>query len=949
MEVEIARTQLRRGKANIGRQKVFDSGEIAFTTDTKRLIFGDGVTVGGISSTSKLMVGNDLSTLKTDAYAGDLLFYKNKLYRVNSNNFSAGDTFEEADITCVSSSPDGVTLQYNTSSNLLEIKAGSIGASHIADAALGNALRKNGSTLELKVYGTDFVIDPTHGLMLNTAKSAYAFGDDYDAQIPETFQSFLPAYFADNIRIGEGGDLIFTSDTFNNKFLKVGVDGTVEAYSKQLADKDDVDTLKGNVLNTNPWVNIDFTTFNYNNESGEITGLSEDLTAGSPKQAKKNLNWWAETVHIYGHFNTLQGSSGWTLSFIFVDIDGLKVGDTIASFTVADSGTDFDITAVSKPVGAVAIHMVASTEDASAPFSGGFTSLSVTESAFYSAISVDLVNELNSLKNVSAYYSLQTYYYEIDTAAANAHAAYYSMAAYYDMYYADYYNAESLTAYYATIASKDNAATYEAAAYTAMVNAGNSNKVATDDWRLGKKDGIWTTISSASITSGLTPITSFGCATISIHWTNRNHLTAGTTQAFTGCSYIAGVQFGFYTAISTGNQIGMYYNAAGTPQFSGYHTPPANWEWVHLTWNKDTRTFSFFYDNNAAATATQVIPGTLPIGPFLQVMSGWTAISTYASLGYVRSVCALNFPASQAERIQVMRGEYPQAWIGGTPAAFTSFGNWYDGNTWVSEGGTITNNSGTVTVTIPQESGSATRAQVDIAANGAFPPIQAGRVLRVKYTATYTTGSAKLYFRRSGDMSAGYNNLVYTLLAGTNTVDITVYNSNGLTEGTALILAINNYGTGAALNMTLTIHSVEILGAQVIVTPENWARTRGVDTSGNCNDLIYGTGVIPVNPISKVRTISITGPSSPTSVTSGQTGLVSGYTGTLYRDTKAIAAVRANDPVHTNPAHSNVFANLGGITSYASANGTVDIKLSAVGGNVAAAANGKYNLTHEII
>lgn len=487
--------------------------------------------------------------------------------------------------------------------------------------------------------------------------------------------------------------------------------------------------------------------------------------------------------------------------------------------------------------------------------------------------------------------------------------------------------------------SKTNAASYEAAAYTAMVNAGNSNKVATDDRRLGLRGGVWTTVSSSSVSGGLRPVTPVaGWACLSLNWLSRNHVAQTTVQSVTGAEFIAGVQFGFYAQITTAGVLSMYYNTGAGNVYDGVHVPPAGWQWLHLLWDAATRTFSFFYDGETVAAATVSIPGTLPCGPLLNVMAGWTASSSaYAALGHARSALVLNFIPSDAQRRALMRGEYPQAWVGGV-SSYAHVGAWTETNNPVAAGVTINTNAGGV-LDVASVAAAGYYFQFASGAASTAPLLQQGRVLRLRYSLTVASGSVRIlpYNAATGE---GYRTGLMTLAAGTDmVVDLPVDVARTGGGGIGLKLTFDS------AVFVLSDVSIEILGAQILVGPSDWTRTRGVDMSGNCNDLIYGAGVVAIEPAATARVIAAK--AAGATLSAGAVGSIGAISGATYPDAKAIAALRAWDAVTAHPAQSIPFQSTGLFVEVA-ANGTPTVKSGALGTNSTFAANYALKLVHNI-
>jgi hypothetical protein len=68
----IGKIKVRKGTDLQRKQIVFEEGELVYTTDTKRVFIGDGITLGGKRVTNKNYILNTLN-LPNDAYYGDIV------------------------------------------------------------------------------------------------------------------------------------------------------------------------------------------------------------------------------------------------------------------------------------------------------------------------------------------------------------------------------------------------------------------------------------------------------------------------------------------------------------------------------------------------------------------------------------------------------------------------------------------------------------------------------------------------------------------------------------------------------------------------------------------------------------------------------------------------------------------------------------------------------------
>lgn len=126
MSVEIFNNTLikilfRQGTDNERLNVVLNSGEPAFTTDTKRLFIGDGVTTGGILA-GNLFKGTVTNiTSVAPAEIGDTVYNSDTkiFYRLKSNDGSNISDWEAVANEGIVSNPP--TNDYNTITNLVRI------------------------------------------------------------------------------------------------------------------------------------------------------------------------------------------------------------------------------------------------------------------------------------------------------------------------------------------------------------------------------------------------------------------------------------------------------------------------------------------------------------------------------------------------------------------------------------------------------------------------------------------------------------------------------------------------------------------------------------------------------------------------------------------------------------------------------------------------------------
>lgn len=159
MQKIITRVLSRLGLESAIKARVFDSGELVIASDTPRVVVGDGVTLGGRSLSLKYTVTTDLSTIKDNVYAGDLIFINNELYRSNVSGFLQ-PSLTLSDLTSMSSEVDNFTLARDVD-GLYSIKDSGISSAKINTSVIGNGLTRTTSTsaIFVNVNNTQFAFD----------------------------------------------------------------------------------------------------------------------------------------------------------------------------------------------------------------------------------------------------------------------------------------------------------------------------------------------------------------------------------------------------------------------------------------------------------------------------------------------------------------------------------------------------------------------------------------------------------------------------------------------------------------------------------------------------------------------------------------------------------------------------------------------------------------------
>jgi len=132
---------VRQGTDSTRQNVVLKSGELGYTTDTKKLYVGDGTTLGG-TLIGKTYAGSatNITTL-SPASNGDLAYNtdNNKLYRLSSND---GSNIADWELIGGVYSPLNTTLTFSSDN---KVSVGTISGANISVNALSNPIHLNGS------------------------------------------------------------------------------------------------------------------------------------------------------------------------------------------------------------------------------------------------------------------------------------------------------------------------------------------------------------------------------------------------------------------------------------------------------------------------------------------------------------------------------------------------------------------------------------------------------------------------------------------------------------------------------------------------------------------------------------------------------------------------------------------------------------------------------------
>ena len=144
--ISVVKLKVRRGTDAQRRTVTFDNGEIAYVTDAdaRRLFIGDGVTLGGVSTTMKFFYGSlnsavaGAATPFSKAQVGDLIFNTDdtQLYILSGNDVNGFPDFtHRSAYQHISVSIDQSTLTYNGGGQL-QVRTQGVSAAQLSTDVL---------------------------------------------------------------------------------------------------------------------------------------------------------------------------------------------------------------------------------------------------------------------------------------------------------------------------------------------------------------------------------------------------------------------------------------------------------------------------------------------------------------------------------------------------------------------------------------------------------------------------------------------------------------------------------------------------------------------------------------------------------------------------------------------------------------------------------------------
>jgi len=122
--VTIVKIKVRRGTDDQRKAITLEQGELGFTTDTKRLYIGDGITPGGLAVAPQIYTPLSKTSSITGVVAsvGELVPAGSLIYQLTATDYTSLSSW-----AIISGKPDNVTLEYTgTDAKVLSLKSNSV-------------------------------------------------------------------------------------------------------------------------------------------------------------------------------------------------------------------------------------------------------------------------------------------------------------------------------------------------------------------------------------------------------------------------------------------------------------------------------------------------------------------------------------------------------------------------------------------------------------------------------------------------------------------------------------------------------------------------------------------------------------------------------------------------------------------------------------------------------
>lgn len=178
-DIVISKFKLRRGTNDQRKVIIFDQGEPAYTTDTKRLYVGNGTLSGGSVVGAKVhgVYTNHYSLTALVAEIGDLAFTNNKYYQLTASDYTKLQSWADTNAAL-----DSKFLSYSTN-NLITLNTNSISASFFNTNSIGNGIKIQDGILQSNYDTNIFTISSSKLSLLSSsitereiAKTSFGLG-----------------------------------------------------------------------------------------------------------------------------------------------------------------------------------------------------------------------------------------------------------------------------------------------------------------------------------------------------------------------------------------------------------------------------------------------------------------------------------------------------------------------------------------------------------------------------------------------------------------------------------------------------------------------------------------------------------------------------------------------------------------------------------------------------
>lgn len=162
-DTTIIKLKIRRGTDTQRKSVILEEGELGYTTDTQRVFIGDGVTLGGITASTKVFtpVTQTISLTGLNSQVGDLAIAGSIIYQLTAADFTTLDSW-----VAIGAQPDNSTIQYTgTPNRVLTLKPNSIGSNSFNISAAysqGGIIATPSNGLSANIDGTYVVLSSNY-------------------------------------------------------------------------------------------------------------------------------------------------------------------------------------------------------------------------------------------------------------------------------------------------------------------------------------------------------------------------------------------------------------------------------------------------------------------------------------------------------------------------------------------------------------------------------------------------------------------------------------------------------------------------------------------------------------------------------------------------------------------------------------------------------------------